>query len=118
MGSWWQFHDTIVQLVMLHTSIRPRVLALDDEAQLPKTTLGKVSRARMRTMLESGLFAKQAELHDLRLQNCRNRSAKLQANDAERLLLVDFGDILGIDESSWGLDRPIFDSGVTSIDLI
>lgn len=113
-----EIHDTMVQLVMLHTSVRPYVIALNDESQLPKSTLGKVSRARMRTMFEGGHFAEQAELQDLTLQNCRRRSVQFQANQAERLLLEDFSEILGIDPLSWGLETPIFEMGVTSIDLI
>ena len=111
-------HDTMVQLVMLHTSSRPYVLALSEEAQLPKSTLGKVSRARMRTMLESGQFARQAELQRLTLQKHRLRSAQSQANCAERLLLKDYKECLGMDTCSWGLETPIFEAGVTSIDLI
>ncbi|MCJ1375680.1 hypothetical protein MMC20_006917 [Loxospora ochrophaea] len=113
-----EIHNTMVRLMMLHIGVRPSVVALSDELQLPKSTLGKISRARMRAMFEEGYFAKQAELYDLRLQRYRCKSETFQANKAERLLLKDFSDILGIDPISWGLERPIFEMGVTSIDLI
>ncbi|KAL2043498.1 hypothetical protein N7G274_003805 [Stereocaulon virgatum] len=103
---------------MLHISVRPYVIALSDDSQLPKSTLGKVSRARLRSLVEGGHFAKQTEIRNLILQDSRRRSVQLQANQAERLLLEDFSDILGIDSLSWGPETPIFELGVASIDLI
>ena len=111
-------NETMVRLVMLHTSTRPHVIALSDEAQLPKSALGKVSRARMRAMFEGGHFTKQAQLQDLTIQRYRRMNAQFQPNKVECLLLKDFSDILGIDPSSWGLETPIFETGVTSIELI
>lgn len=114
-------HDKVVQLVMLHTGVIPQVLGLSDESQLPISTLGKVSRARMRTMLEGGHFAEQTEAQRQRIRNRRAKNiTKMQpaANEAENLFLEDFQLALGIGTSTWGINTPIFELGVTSIDLI
>lgn len=116
-------HDLIVQRVMLQTGTQARVLALDNETSLPKSTLGKVSRAKMRSMLESGLFADQICLYDERLASSRlnlisyTRGREMVMTEAERLLLEDFAIVLGT-KQAWQVDAHIFDLGATSIDLI
>ena len=111
-------HDMIVRSTMLHINVRPSVLALNDESQLPKSTLGKISRAQMRIMFEKGLFSSLAEHQHLRLQDHRRKNHRLQASQPEQLLLEDFSNILHIDPRSHGVGTPIFEMGVTSIDLI
>ncbi|MCJ1331775.1 hypothetical protein MMC10_008467 [Thelotrema lepadinum] len=110
--------DTIVQSVMLHTGARPYVLLLSDEQQLPKSTLGKILKTKMRSMLEEGAFASQIETHEKIIQEYRRASPQVSSTPAERLLLDDFCIILGTDFQSWGVEVPIFDAGMTSVDLI
>ncbi|KAL9112105.1 MAG: hypothetical protein Q9227_003482 [Pyrenula ochraceoflavens] len=110
--------DLIVQLVVLHIGARPYVLALADDSDLPTTTLGKISRARMRALLENGHFRTQEELQRSRILDRQKPNTEEKPSDAERLLLEDFQEAFGIDSASLGLDTPIFEFGVTSIDII
>lgn len=111
-------NDLSVKASIMCTGARPCVFALDDESLLPKSTLGKISRAKMRTMFEEGVFAKQLELHNLILENHRLQNRSLPANDTEIYLLEDFTKTLDIQPDLIGVDTPIFEMGVTSMDLI
>ena len=111
-------NDTIVKSAMLHTGTRPYVLLLSNEQQLPKSTLGKILKTKMRSMLEEGVFASQIEANEQIIQDYRKASPQVSSTSAERLLLDDFSITLGIDFRSWGVEIPIFDAGMTSIDLV
>jgi acyl-CoA synthetase (AMP-forming)/AMP-acid ligase II/thioesterase domain-containing protein len=119
-------HDLIVQRVMLQTGTQASVFALDSDVLLPKSTLGKISRAKMRTMFEGGIFADDVERYDEAVASHREQARSLRKSDnsivtvAEGLLLQDFASVLGKPRNleAWGVDVQIFDIGATSIDLI
>jgi acyl-CoA synthetase (AMP-forming)/AMP-acid ligase II/thioesterase domain-containing protein len=119
-------HDLIVQRVMLQTGTQASVLALDSDLLLPKSTLGKVSRAKLRSMFEGGLFASDIERYDEAISSYREQAQTLRhsnniiVTEAESLLLRDFASVLGKPRKleAWGVDVQIFDVGATSIDLI
>ncbi|KAF2837388.1 acetyl-CoA synthetase-like protein [Patellaria atrata CBS 101060] len=84
--------DSIIKAVMTLTSIRPFVFAFDDEALLPKSTIGKISKAKARILFEDGFFAEQIELHDHLIENQRSRTRTAPANTTEALLLADIAE--------------------------
>ncbi|KAF2868515.1 hypothetical protein BDV95DRAFT_678929 [Massariosphaeria phaeospora] len=111
-------NDTILKTSLLVAGARPCVYALADDSLLPKTTLGKISRVKMRSLFENGIFRDQIEFHHEAIEKYRLQSLQLDASDTEKEFLQDFEDILGLQLSTIGVDTPIFDMGVTSIDLI
>ncbi|CRG83981.1 hypothetical protein PISL3812_01331 [Talaromyces islandicus] len=110
-------HDTIVQTTILSTGVRPQIVALEKEA-LSATSIGKVSRSRMRKLLESGAFTEQIASYEQRLKALRKQNIIQANNSFEALLLEDVTSCLGIEPDDIGLNTPFFDLGMTSMDLI
>ncbi|KAH7325875.1 acyl-protein synthetase [Stachybotrys elegans] len=110
--------DKIVQACVMCTGSRPFVFPLKDEALLPKTTLGKISKAKMKTLFEGGVFAQSIHEHDTAVQEHRQKSLDVPASESEALLIADFVDILNLDQDAIGVETPIFEMGFTSLDLI
>ena len=111
-------HDAIVRAVMLHTGSRPQVISLEDESQLQATSLGKVSKAKVRNLFENGLFLERALAHDAIVREQRQMNSLKHADDTEQRLLDIIYDTLDVATDSIEVETTIFDVGVTSIDLI
>ncbi|KAK3689025.1 acyl-protein synthetase [Podospora appendiculata] len=111
-------HDKIVETCLISTGSRPQVFALPDDRLLPVTSLGKISRVRVRTLFENGIFDQHITAYNSVIHTHRARSRGLPTSEAESHLLQDFADILGTDATVIGTDTPIFDLGFTSMDLI
>ena len=112
--------DAIVSTVMLQTTTRPYVLPLDRQA-LQKSTLGKISRARIETAFERGDYAMfQARNNEL-IKSYKQRQGLARAepsSDLEKILKREFCGVLDLDAEDIDIDISIFSMGVTSVDLI
>ena len=109
--------EMITKVVMLHTSARPYVLPLDSSL-LQKSTLGKLSRAKIRTAFESGRYKKYQEVNDEVIKTYKMSHVTPAANETEELLLQAFEDILEIPTNELGAETNVFGMGITSIELI
>ncbi|MCJ1236909.1 hypothetical protein MMC14_004892 [Varicellaria rhodocarpa] len=109
--------DAVVQVVMLQTGVRPYVLPLD-EACLQKSSLGKISRAKVRTAFENGNLKEYQDNNDGLIRSHRGPNYKPPANKSENILLQAFKETLEIHEDAFGVETRVFEIGVTSIDLI
>lgn len=110
-------HDTIVQTTILSTGARPHIFALE-KGFFSASSLGKVSRVRMRKLLESGALSKQVVSYEHRLKKLRKQSFIQANNSFEALLLEEITGCLGVEPGDIGLNTPFFDLGMTSMDLI
>lgn len=79
-------NDKIVRTCVMSTGSKPFVFALDNEALLPQSTLGKRSKAQIRVLFENGVFAKHIESHDKTLQHNRAQDMTSPANEVEEHL--------------------------------
>lgn len=108
---------SIVRIVVLFAGARPRVLPLA-RGRLEKTTLGKLSRAKIRASLVEGQYKDQENLNARMLQSYRDVHFSEPRDDIERTLLTVFLDTLSLDNLEMGINTPILDTGVSSVDLI
>lgn len=109
--------DAIIKLVMLQTSARPYVLPLTSTL-LQKTTLGKLSRTKIRTAFEHGAYSTYEEVNDSMVKAYRISHFTPPESDIERLLLEEFERALELPEGEFGVETPVFEMGMTSVDLI
>ena len=112
--------DAIVSIVMLQTRTRPYVLPLDRQA-LQKTTLGKISRAKIKTAFEHGDYAmhQRVDYESIKLYKERRSLSRAEPSSGlERLLMRELCEVLDLDAEDIDTERPIFSMGVTSVDLI
>lgn len=108
--------QAIIRTVVSLAGARPRVLPLAP-GRLERSTLGKLSRAKVRTSLLKGEYQDEADIDNLALQEYRQEHSAEPGNTTERTLMKIFHDLeLGAPEM--GIDTPILDTGVTSVDLI
>ncbi|KAI0164966.1 acyl-protein synthetase [Xylariaceae sp. FL1272] len=110
-----------MEICFLCTASRPLIYGLENESKLPISTLGKISRVRMRSLLEDGCFQQEIEAHHnlLALGARRDPSVLMPANQAELDLLTDFEETIGRKlDHSFGVETSIFTVGLTSMDLV
>jgi acyl-CoA synthetase (AMP-forming)/AMP-acid ligase II len=120
-------HDGIQRQVMLQTTSSPLIFSLEDLSLLPTSALGKISRAKMQSLLEAGTFNKQIDSYKTTVAARRKElvadgtsADSASTSELEQHILEDFIAALSLspDLKVWGLDTPMFDLGVTSIDII
>ena len=112
--------NAIVSIVMLQTRIRPYVLPLDRQA-LQKTTLGKISRAKIKTAFEQGDYAmhQRVDYESIKVYKERRRLNRAEPlSGLERLLVRELCEVLDLNAEDIDTESPIFSMGVTSVDLI
>lgn len=107
----------IVRTVVLFAGARPHVLPLAP-GWLDKTTLGKLSRAKIQFSLAQGQYKDQEDLNARMLQSYRDVHISEPRDDIERTLMTVFLDTLNLDNLEMGIDTPLLDTGVNSVDLI
>ncbi|CAG8961336.1 hypothetical protein HYFRA_00013797 [Hymenoscyphus fraxineus] len=111
--------QSIIRTVALFAGTRPRVLPLPP-GRMHKTTLGKISRAKIRDSLSQGNYKDEEELDANMLRSYREAHLSEPCNETERNLMAVFLDVLGPSDPDIGMsvETPILDAGVTSVDLI
>jgi acyl-CoA synthetase (AMP-forming)/AMP-acid ligase II len=109
--------QSISRIVMLFTGSRPRVLPLP-HGRLDTSTLGKMSRQKIRSSLTRGDYKDQEEINSRIIQSCRGNTIAKPQNDTERKLMTVFLDTVQFGDLDIGVDTPILEVGVSSVDLI
>ncbi|GAW24149.1 hypothetical protein ANO14919_137300 [Xylariales sp. No.14919] len=111
-------NDKLAKVCLLSTRSRPLVFALRDESILPKSSVGKISRAKMKSLLETGSFADHIEYHQSAIESYRLKQISLPMTEEAARLLEDFASVLEIRPDKIGVDTPFYDFGITSIDIV
>ena len=112
--------DSIVSIVMLQSRTRPYVLPLDRQA-LQKTTLGKISRAKIKRGFEQGEYAMHQRVDHEAIRKFKEQRSLARAEPSsglEKLLMREFCEVLDLNVEDIDTDSSIFSMGVTSVDLI
>ena len=112
-----QAQDAISKVVMLLTNVRPYVLPLDS-SRLQKSTLGKLSRAKIHSAFKAGEYREYQALKDEALRSYRQAHAEPPQNQTEELLLQEFEEALNLSRDELGTNTHLLDAGITSIELI
>lgn len=110
-------NDSISKTVVMQTGVRPYIIPLDN-VRLHKSTLGKLSRAKVRASFEEGEFKELQEFHDSALTRFREATIENPANATEKLILKAFENVFDVPENQIGVKSNIFSLGINSIDLI
>jgi acyl-CoA synthetase (AMP-forming)/AMP-acid ligase II/thioesterase domain-containing protein len=113
----------VIEACMLSTASRPLVFSLQEQSLrlLPVSTLGKISRAKMRALFEAGKFEEDVRLHNEAVANARklwDEGEQRAITQDEQLLINDFAETLGTLPACFTVDTSFFDLGFTSMHLI
>ncbi|RCG24494.1 alpha/beta fold hydrolase [Sphaerisporangium album] len=103
--------------VVLHWGFRPGLILPLTKADLPKTSLGKIERSRLRARLQAGEFAGiEAGLAEMTERQLGGYTAP--RTEAERDLVEIYADLFGLDPRTIGATVSFFDLGGTSLDIL
>lgn len=109
--------QSIVRTVVLSAAARPRVLPLAP-GLLQKTSLGKLSRAKVQTSLTKGQYKDQEDLNSEMLKRYHTAHHSEPQDETEKTLMTLFLENLGLDDLQMGTETLILNTGVSSVDLI
>ncbi|PLB44112.1 alpha/beta-hydrolase [Aspergillus steynii IBT 23096] len=107
----------LIRTAMLFTSARPRVLPLAP-GRLKKTTLGKLSRSKIQNAMIQGKYTDQEELNERILQSYHDAHFSAPRDEMDCTLMTVFKQTIGLWDMDMGIDMPILDTGISSVDLI
>ncbi|KAL4918429.1 hypothetical protein BDW62DRAFT_217613 [Aspergillus aurantiobrunneus] len=109
--------DAISKVVLMSTGSRPRIIPLE-QALLQKSTLGKLSRSKIKASYEKGEYRTYEETNRSLIAHHRAATRASPSNDFEKSLLEIFLRSFDISEDEFDVQTPIFDVGIDSIALI
>ncbi|KAI1737829.1 hypothetical protein F4680DRAFT_460178 [Xylaria scruposa] len=116
--------EIAIQACFQITASCPLVFSLREHSlpRLPISALGKISRSKMRSLFESGVFANDVEVHNQTVAEWRRNKGRPEpttiATESELAILDDFAVTLGVAAETIDLDTPAFALGFTSMNLI
>jgi acyl-CoA synthetase (AMP-forming)/AMP-acid ligase II/thioesterase domain-containing protein len=114
--------ELAAKICLTSFSARPLVFSLKKTSipLVPTSTLGKISRAKMSSMFESGVFEADLALHRQTINAYirENQRSVSTATDAEALLINDFTKTLSTENNEICPETRIFELGLTSMALI
>ncbi len=114
----FEAQSSIIRVCSMHTHSRPLVVPLQAQ-DMPKSTLGKLSRAKLRAALEAGNFAEQKAFNDKAIARYRQKIRGQPETIEEAAVLYIIGQQLEIPtEDDFSVNDSIFSTGATSMDLV
>ncbi|MFF9870490.1 AMP-binding protein [Streptomyces sp. NPDC013953] len=103
--------------VVMHWGFRPALVLPLPAESFPKTSLGKIQRARMRRSLESGAYdAERRAADDLRLRMLGGHTPP--EGPLERAIAEIYAELFGMDPAAISATASFFDLGGTSLDIL
>ena len=109
--------DAISEVAIRQCGARPYKVIPLERSVLPKTSLGKLSRTKIRNSFESGAYVTYEETDDAAIQVWRAAHLTKPSTETEQLLLDVFADVFEIPHHEIGVDTSIFELGASSVEL-
>lgn len=110
--------DAISTICTMQCGVRPYDIIPLTAAHLPKSSLGKLSRAKIRTAFETGVFAEHKATNDVLIRTHRAAQRQAPTNDTEASIMKVFSETFDIPEEDIGINTSLFEMGVNSIEII
>ncbi|KAL6713904.1 hypothetical protein ACLMJK_008398 [Lecanora helva] len=110
--------NAIAKIVGLSTGIKPAHILPLPKVYLEKTSLGKISRTKVKSAFESGKYQEFVDDNDRKLANYQAMTWTGPETETERSLIEIFANLLEMPSSSIDVNSSIFELGVTSFNLI
>lgn len=110
--------NSISRVISIHTQSSPQIIPLLLE-QMPKSTLGKLSRGKLKAALEAGAFAAQKTLNEEGVQRHVQKLRSLPGSPNEEIIISIVKQQLELPEDNeFGAHDSILSTGATSMDVI
>ena len=110
--------DAITKASAVLTGAKPfRIIPLPHR-MIEKSSLGKISRSKIRENYENGTYDQLAADNDEAIRTHRAMNRKKPANDLEQSVLALLSIELGISDYQVGVEASIFDLGMNSLNVL
>lgn len=109
--------NRIRNVVMTHCMVRAYKVIPLEKSFLPKSSLGKLSRAKIRKAFESGAYDRLMELDDTVLARWRLTELVQPTTGTESLLHGLFVEVFQLKPSEIGIDTNLYDMGCSSVEI-
>ncbi|OJJ02028.1 hypothetical protein ASPVEDRAFT_41546 [Aspergillus versicolor CBS 583.65] len=114
----FETHSDIIRIVSMHTRSKPKVVPLHS-TDMPKSTLGKLSRAKLKASLEAGTFVEHQALNDNAIRRYRQKARGEPETTEETIILSIIREQLELpSEDDFGVNDSVLATGATSMDLV
>ncbi|KAI4123069.1 MAG: hypothetical protein LQ338_005465 [Usnochroma carphineum] len=110
--------DAISRTSTMAIGVKPYQIIPLERSLLPKSSLGKLSRTKIRTAFETRVYAKYQEENDKILQTYRAAQRQAPSNQTEATILRLFAELFELSEDDIGTNTSLFEMGVSSIEII
>lgn len=110
--------DAMTKLTARLFGVSPYQIVPLEKRLLPKTSLGKLSRAKIRTAFEAGVYAEFQVEATYIIRGYRQARLKTPETEIQRSISTVFSDMFKITPDEIGTDSSLLDLGVSSIELI
>ncbi|KAI9694948.1 MAG: putative NRPS-like protein biosynthetic cluster [Bathelium mastoideum] len=110
-------NDALSKATMLHIGAKPLLLPLDARV-LQKTTLGKISRSKVRKSFEAGALQKYLDFNAEQTQALKVQQFEKPEGETEQMIFEVFKESFDLPEYHLGVNANLFEIGVNSMDLI
>ena len=110
--------DAVAKVCVTVCGVRPWAILPLSKKHLSKSSLGKISRIKLRTAFEDGAFQHVQEANDQAIRNFRIARRVRPSSDREETILGLLEEQFHLSVEEFGVDVSLFDIGVTSVDLI
>ncbi|KAL4897292.1 hypothetical protein BDV59DRAFT_198692 [Aspergillus ambiguus] len=112
-----QAQDELTRVGLIMTGSRPYVLPLDAKI-MSKSSLGKISRNKIKIGLENGAFKDLQEINETLIKSHRASHVVGPSTPLEKVLLQAVLEALPLSEDEVGVTTSLYNAGITSIHLI
>ena len=111
--------DQIAKISVMQTGTRPYAIIPLEKSLLPKSSLGKLSRAKASDRLRKWrLHCLQGSRRKKRSRRIEQSASKKPSNETEEAILNCFVDMFEAPRDEVGTNTSLFDMGVSSIEII
>lgn len=110
--------DEIAKLSVNFCGVRPYEIVPVEKENLPKSSLGKISRIKVRTDYETGVFSDFQVKNAKAISDFRISQRTAPSTSTEKVIASLISELFGTEEKELGVDSSLFDLGIDSIALI
>ena len=112
--------EAINKVCGMVVGVKPYQILPLESCHLPKSSLGKISRVKLRSLFESGVFDDLQFAYNDAIRRYRMEVARHEepATDLEKQILEVFATHFHLPAEEIGVNSSIYDLGVTSVELI
>ena len=111
-------NDAISRVCVMQSAVKPyQVIPLEAHLLL-KSSLGKISRTKIRTAFESGAYSAYRKVNEEILTEYRMGQREAPSNSVEARILALYAELFDLSEDEIGVNTSLFEMGVSSIEII